>query len=164
MLPLSLLQAAQGEEMLVELKNGDTYNGVLVNCDTWMNVNLKNIICTSKDGDRFWKLTECYIRGNTIKYIGIPDKVLDQVNEEDLSKRGTTSFTAMRSVVAVVAVVAAWAAVVKAVVAVAVMAVAVAEPAVVTVAEGAVATEVVVAVARTEAVGASMPNSNTSER
>ncbi|OQS05727.1 U6 snRNA-associated Sm LSm4-like [Thraustotheca clavata] len=87
MLPLSLLQAAQGEEMLVELKNGDTYNGVLVNCDTWMNVNLKNIICTSKDGDRFWKLTECYIRGNTIKYIGVPDKVLDQVNEEDLSKR-----------------------------------------------------------------------------
>ncbi|OQR82923.1 U6 snRNA-associated Sm-like protein LSm4-like [Achlya hypogyna] len=95
--------AAQGEEMLVELKNGDTYNGVLVNCDTWMNVNLKNIICTSKvdafpfftivmrpmaqDGDRFWKLTECYIRGNTIKYIGIPDKVLDQVNEEDLTKR-----------------------------------------------------------------------------
>lgn len=33
---------------LVELKNGDTYNGHLVNCDTWMNVNLRDVICTSK--------------------------------------------------------------------------------------------------------------------
>lgn len=33
---------------LVELKNGDTYNGHLVNCDTWMNVNLREVICTSK--------------------------------------------------------------------------------------------------------------------
>ncbi|RHY26225.1 hypothetical protein DYB32_008730, partial [Aphanomyces invadans] len=60
---------------LVELKSGDTYNGQLVNCDTWMNINLKDVICTAKDGDRFWKLPECYIRGNTIKYIRIPDEV-----------------------------------------------------------------------------------------
>ncbi|KAG6954927.1 hypothetical protein JG688_00012129 [Phytophthora aleatoria] len=59
---------------LVELKNGDTYNGHLVNCDTWMNVNLREVICTSKDGDRFWKMPECYIRGNTIKYIRVPNE------------------------------------------------------------------------------------------
>jgi len=34
--------------MLVELKNGDTYNGRLVNCDTWMNINLRDVICTSR--------------------------------------------------------------------------------------------------------------------
>ena len=34
-----------------------------------MNINLRDVICTSRDGDRFWKLPECYIRGNTIKYI-----------------------------------------------------------------------------------------------
>lgn len=62
-------------EQLVELKNGDTYNGHLVNCDTWMNVNLRDVICTSKDGDRFWKMPECYIRGNTIKYIRVPNDV-----------------------------------------------------------------------------------------
>ncbi|KAK4402172.1 putative U6 snRNA-associated Sm-like protein LSm4 [Sesamum angolense] len=39
---------------LVELKNGETYNGHLVNCDTWMNIHLREVICTSKDGDRFW--------------------------------------------------------------------------------------------------------------
>ncbi|KAK1943777.1 Sm-like protein LSM4 [Phytophthora citrophthora] len=59
----------------VELKNGDTYNGHLVNCDTWMNVNLREVICTSKDGDRFWKMPECYIRGNTIKYIRVPNEI-----------------------------------------------------------------------------------------
>lgn len=73
--------------MLVELKNGDTYNGHLVNCDTWMNVNLREVICTSKDGDRFWKMPECYIRGNTIKYIRVPNEILDMVHEEDFSKR-----------------------------------------------------------------------------
>lgn len=73
--------------MLVELKNGDTYNGHLVNCDTWMNVNLREVICTSKDGDRFWKMPECYIRGNTIKYIRVPNEILDMVNEDDLNKR-----------------------------------------------------------------------------
>ncbi|KAF0716426.1 Aste57867_2850 [Aphanomyces stellatus] len=77
--------------MLVELKNGDTYNGHLVNCDTWMNINLKEVICTSKDGDRFWKLPECYIRGNTIKYIRIPDEILDMVVEEDLTKKDRNS-------------------------------------------------------------------------
>jgi len=33
---------------LVELKNGETYNGHLVNCDNWMNINLRDVICTSR--------------------------------------------------------------------------------------------------------------------
>lgn len=33
---------------LVELRNGETYNGHLVNCDTWMNTHLWEVICTSK--------------------------------------------------------------------------------------------------------------------
>lgn len=33
---------------LVELKNGETYNGHLVSCDSWMNINLRDVICTSK--------------------------------------------------------------------------------------------------------------------
>ena len=68
--------------MLVELKNGETYNGTLASCDTWMNVHLKEVICTSKDGDRFWRMAECYVRGNTIKYVCVPDEVLDVVKEE----------------------------------------------------------------------------------
>ncbi|KAF5952487.1 hypothetical protein HYC85_010431 [Camellia sinensis] len=40
--------ASYGESPLVELKNGETYNGHLVNCDTWMNIHLREVICTSK--------------------------------------------------------------------------------------------------------------------
>merc|ERR1711953_5163 len=76
MLPLSLLRTAQNHPMLVELKNGETYNGHLVSCDNWMNINLREVICTSRDGDRFWRMPECYIRGSTVKYLRIPDEVI----------------------------------------------------------------------------------------
>ena len=87
MLPLSLLRTAQNHPMLVELKNGETYNGHLVTCDNWMNINLREVICTSRDGDRFWRMPECYIRGSNIKYLRIPDEVIDLVREEVKSSK-----------------------------------------------------------------------------
>ncbi|KAG8526508.1 uncharacterized protein KY384_008708 [Bacidia gigantensis] len=69
MLPLGLLNAAQGHPMLVELKNGETLNGHLVSCDTWMNLTLKEVVQTSPEGDKFFRLPEVYIRGNNIKYL-----------------------------------------------------------------------------------------------
>ncbi|KAF8806692.1 Sm-like ribonucleoprotein, partial [Phlegmacium glaucopus] len=81
-LPLSLLNAAQNKPMLVELKNGETLNGHLVNCDNFMNITLREVYQTNPDGDRFWKLKECYIRGSTIKYLRVPDTLLDVVKEE----------------------------------------------------------------------------------
>lgn len=73
--------------MLVELKNGETYNGHLVTCDNWMNINLREVICTSRDGDRFWRMPECYIRGSNIKYLRIPDEVIDLVREDVKSSK-----------------------------------------------------------------------------
>lgn len=87
MLPLSLLTTAKGNPMLVELKNGDTYNGTLVNADSWMNILLEGVICTSRDGDRFWKLSEIYVRGNSIKYLRIKDELIDQVVEEEAKEK-----------------------------------------------------------------------------
>ena len=52
---------------LVELKNGETFNGHLVNCDNFMNITLREVYQTSSEGDRFWKLRECYIRGSTVR-------------------------------------------------------------------------------------------------
>jgi len=65
-LPLGLLTAATGHPMLVELKSGETLNGVLLNCDTWMNLTLKEVVQTSADGDKFWRLPEIYVRGSTV--------------------------------------------------------------------------------------------------
>jgi small nuclear ribonucleoprotein (snRNP)-like protein len=65
-LPLGLLNAAQGHPMLVELKNGETLNGHLVQCDTWMNLTLKEVVQTSPEGDKFVRLPEVYIKGNNV--------------------------------------------------------------------------------------------------
>ena len=40
---------------------------------------LRGVICTSRDGDRFWRLPEVIIRGNNIKYLRIPEEVIDMV-------------------------------------------------------------------------------------
>src|SRR5262245_54765413 len=55
--------------MLVELKNGETLNGHLVNCDNWMNLTLKEVVQTSPEGDRFFRLPEVYVRGNNVRLI-----------------------------------------------------------------------------------------------
>ncbi|KAF2154437.1 Sm-like ribonucleoprotein [Myriangium duriaei CBS 260.36] len=82
MLPLGLLNAAQGHPMLVELKNGETLNGHLVNCDTYMNLTLKEVIQTNPEGDKFFRLSEAYIRGNNIKYLRLEDEIVDAVKEQ----------------------------------------------------------------------------------
>ncbi|CAG8489597.1 427_t:CDS:2 [Ambispora leptoticha] len=79
--------------MLVELKNGETFNGHLVNCDNWMNLTLREVIQTSPEGDRFWRLPECYIRGNTIKYLRVPDEIIEMVKEDAIRQRQTTGGT-----------------------------------------------------------------------
>lgn len=48
-----------------------------------------------QDGDRFWRMPECYIRGSTIKYLRIPDEVIDMVKEEVIQKaKGRGDFKA----------------------------------------------------------------------
>jgi U6 snRNA-associated Sm-like protein LSm4 len=77
-LPLSLLRAASGSPLLVELKGGDTYNGRLASIDAYMNMNLVEVICTAADGQTFWKLPSAYVRGSAIKYLRLPPTLLQE--------------------------------------------------------------------------------------
>mmetsp|Transcript_81497 Transcript_81497/g.205082 ORF Transcript_81497/g.205082 Transcript_81497/m.205082 type:complete len:147 (-) Transcript_81497:16-456(-) len=86
-LPMALLRTAQNQPMMVELKNGETYSGVLASCDGFMNLHMRDIVCTSRDGERFWKIPECYVRGNSIKYLRLPDEVIDMVKDEPTSRK-----------------------------------------------------------------------------
>jgi len=52
-----------------------------------MNITLREVYQTSADGDRFWKVKECYIRGSTIKYLRVPDALLDVVKDEQTRAR-----------------------------------------------------------------------------
>ena len=56
-----------------------------------MNINLRDVVCTSKDGDKFWKLTECYIRGSSSKYLRLPEEAVDRVLEEEKQWQGSSS-------------------------------------------------------------------------
>ena len=51
----------------------------MIACDNYMNLTLKQVFQTSADGDLFYKMPECYLRGNTIKYIRVADELLDQI-------------------------------------------------------------------------------------
>jgi U6 snRNA-associated Sm-like protein LSm4 len=82
-LPLSLLRAAKGSAILIELKSGETYNGHLVATDAYMNVTVADVICTAASGDRFWKLPQANIRGAAIKYLRLPETCLDLAMEEE---------------------------------------------------------------------------------
>ncbi|KAF5095623.1 hypothetical protein D0Z00_003069 [Geotrichum galactomycetum] len=92
MLPLSLLNAAIGQPMLVELKSGETLNGHLVSCDTWMNLVLKEVIVTSPDGASFTKVPEYYVRGSLIKYLRVPDELIDQIKEQNQQQRNERNY------------------------------------------------------------------------
>ncbi|PWN42836.1 Sm-like ribonucleo protein [Ceraceosorus guamensis] len=87
MLPLTLLNAAKGKPMLVELKNGETFNGTLDLCDNFMNLVLRDVYLTSPTGEQFWKMNECYIRGSTIKYCRVADALVDSVREQEEAAR-----------------------------------------------------------------------------
>eukprot|EP00002_Diphylleia_rotans_P034133 TRINITY_DN730_c0_g1_i1.p1 TRINITY_DN730_c0_g1~~TRINITY_DN730_c0_g1_i1.p1 ORF type:complete len:156 (+),score=27.50 TRINITY_DN730_c0_g1_i1:105-572(+) len=89
MYPLSLLKASKDKVILLELKNGETINGTLKDCDPWMNINLRDVVLTSRDGTEFWTIPECYIRGNMIKYIRVSDEVIDSVQDEEAPKKSS---------------------------------------------------------------------------
>ncbi|KAI1356826.1 hypothetical protein F5Y01DRAFT_301028 [Xylaria sp. FL0043] len=95
-LPLGLLNAAQGHPMLVELKNGETLNGHLVQCDTWMNLTLKEVVQTSPVWPRYLpysqrtiqSLTLQYLGSGQIKYLRVPDEIIDLVKDQQHSQGG----------------------------------------------------------------------------
>ena len=58
----------------------------MVNCDAWMNINLSQVIVTSADGSTFKRIPEIYLRGNNIKYLRIPEAVVDKIVAENKRK------------------------------------------------------------------------------
>lgn len=87
MLPITLLNAAQGLEVNVECKSGRKYTGKVQACDLFMNVTLENVTLTSAHPDGPKTFPELYLRGYSIKYVKIPDQLLNSIVEERLAKR-----------------------------------------------------------------------------
>ena len=56
----------------VELKNGETYRGLLSEAEETMNCVLKEVTMTARDG-RVSKLEHVFLRGGHIKFLVLPD-------------------------------------------------------------------------------------------
>ena len=54
-------------QILVETKNGESYDGILLGIDTYMNISLTDVIVTAPSGAQFSKHPKCFIRGNNVK-------------------------------------------------------------------------------------------------
>jgi small nuclear ribonucleoprotein len=68
--PMPLLQRSLGKQVSVLLKDGIAYEGVLMECDNFMNVVLENV--TEYDGNgRGAGYGRVLIRGNNIVYVVI---------------------------------------------------------------------------------------------
>ena len=52
-----------------------------------MNLTLRNVIQTSPDGEHFFQLKECYIKGNNIKYLRIAEEIMDKVRDIQYQQR-----------------------------------------------------------------------------
>lgn len=79
------MTAAKNQPIMVELKNGETLNGQLINCDQWMNLTLRDVIQSSANAEEFMKIPECYVRGLHIKYLRMPDELMDHAKEQTLA-------------------------------------------------------------------------------
>jgi small nuclear ribonucleoprotein len=66
--PLTILQNAQNSVIILRLKDGTEYKGLLKEIDAYMNLILEN--CTEiMDGSPVAKYNEIFIRGNNLLFI-----------------------------------------------------------------------------------------------
>ncbi|KGG52344.1 hypothetical protein DI09_186p40 [Mitosporidium daphniae] len=72
--PLKLLHESQGLTVTVELKTGYIYRGKLMDIEDNMNIQLREVTVTARDG----KMTSAdgvFIRGSSVRYFIVPDNL-----------------------------------------------------------------------------------------
>lgn len=71
-IPIMLLHEALPHTVTVETRSGDTYRGRLIAAEDCMNVQLKDVSLTRRDG-RVAALSHVFIRGSKIRFVIVPD-------------------------------------------------------------------------------------------
>ncbi|MHA1294759.1 MAG: LSM domain-containing protein [Promethearchaeota archaeon] len=66
--PLTILQNAQNSQILLRLKDGTEYKGLLKEIDTYMNMIMEDAT-EIMDGSPIAKYNEIFIRGNNLLFI-----------------------------------------------------------------------------------------------
>ncbi|KTW32598.1 small nuclear ribonucleoprotein Sm D3 [Pneumocystis jirovecii RU7] len=86
-IPLKLLHEATGHIVTCELSNGSTYRGKLLEAEDNMNIQLKDITVTARDG-RVSHLDQAYIRGSHVRFFIVPDMLRNAPMFRSRSVRG----------------------------------------------------------------------------
>lgn len=72
--PIKLLHEAQGLTVTVEIKTGQIYRGTLETVEDNMNIQLKQVVMTGRDG-QVTPMENVMLRGSSIRYFIIPDNL-----------------------------------------------------------------------------------------
>ncbi|KAJ1668723.1 small nuclear ribonucleoprotein Sm D3 [Coemansia sp. RSA 2052] len=91
--PVKLLHESQGHVISLELKTGQLYRGQLVETEDNMNVQMKDIAVTERDG-RTSHLKHVYIRGSNVRFFIVPD----MLKNAPMFKRMDPRFSKLRGI------------------------------------------------------------------
>ncbi|KAI0896144.1 Sm-like ribonucleoprotein [Daldinia loculata] len=86
-IPIKLLNEAQGHIVTLEITSGQTYRGKLLEAEDNMNVQLKDITVTARDG-RVSHLDQVYIRGSHVRFFIVPDMNAPMFRSRNARGRG----------------------------------------------------------------------------
>ena len=84
---MHLMKTAENHYMMVELKNGQSVNGTLVEVDRFMNLSLQDAIVTSKDGDCFYRVPHIFIKGAALKHMQLVEGLLEVHSKKLTNKK-----------------------------------------------------------------------------
>ncbi|SCV05349.1 LANO_0H05534g1_1 [Lachancea nothofagi CBS 11611] len=71
-IPIKLLTESQGHVVSVELTTGEVYRGKLVDSEENMNVQLRDVTATARDGS-VTRMDHIFVRGSHIRFFVVPD-------------------------------------------------------------------------------------------
>ncbi|KAL6451672.1 SMD3 Small nuclear ribonucleoprotein Sm D3 [Candida maltosa Xu316] len=72
-IPVRLLNEAQGHIISIELTNGDTYRGKLLENEDNMNLSLYEATVTNGKSGSVSHMDQVFIRGSMIRFVSVPD-------------------------------------------------------------------------------------------
>lgn len=83
--PIKLLHEAQGLLVTVELVSGQLYRGRLASIEDNMNVQLRDVTATAKDG-QVSALDHVMVRGSQVRMFVVPDNLKFAASVKDFGK------------------------------------------------------------------------------
>ncbi|KAF2103884.1 LSM domain-containing protein [Rhizodiscina lignyota] len=88
-IPIKLLNEAMGHIITLEINTGQVYRGKLIEAEDNMNVQMRDITVTARDG-RVSYLDQAYIRGSHVRFFIVPDMLRNapMFRQKDRKGRG----------------------------------------------------------------------------